>query len=131
MKKAISLFAAASLLAACAQQAQSPIAEQSFTIFELNGTELVQYAEEPSTISFVEDRCCAYVGGNQIFAFYEEGEQGALSFKEGGATKMAVPEEIREDEFLEAFCSIASYSIENDVISFLDENGTVLFRAVK
>lgn len=138
MKKFIYIAAAALALAACGQkksgtaaEAVSGIADTKFNITELNGTAYQSLGEEPAFIAFEGDRCNASVGGNSIFAVYAEGEEGKITLSEGGATKMMVPEEYREDEFIAAFNAIASYSTDADTVVFCNAEGTALLKAVK
>lgn len=130
MKKILSTLAAAALLAACTASV-SAIDNQLFKITELNGTEYVSLGEQPAAIAFSDGVCNATVGGNGIFAEYAEGKDGALTFCNGGATKMMVPEEYREDEFIAAFNAIASYKVDGETVVFLDAEGNELIKAVK
>lgn len=131
MKKIITFMASAILTAACASSNGALLDNQSFTISDLNGTELVSITEEPASISFSEGRCNAYVGGNRITATYKEGKDGELSLEYGASTKMMVPEECREDEFIAAFNSVASFKLDGNTVVFFDKDGVELFRASK
>lgn len=123
-------MAAAVILAACATS-NTALDKQTFTLCELNGTEYVPVEAGFGTISFADGRCNAYLGGNQIFAVYTEGKNGKLEFSQSGSTKMFVPDELREDEFVEAFGKVVSYRMDGGTVSFLDASKNVLFRAVK
>lgn len=132
MKKIFTVLAAAAVLACnpTVQTQEKVLDGQSFNVIELNGSEYEnQNAEVPASISFEADTCHATVGGNQIFAVYEEGAQNALSFSESGMTKMFVPEEFREDEFAEAFNKVASFKLEDGVLSLMDADGKVVIVA--
>lgn len=129
MRKIFTVIAAAALVS-CAATTEV-LDSQSFNITELNGTEYVSMGEEPAFISFSEGRCNASVGGNSIFADYKEGKNGALDMTMGGATKMLVPDEFREDEFIAAFNAIASYKFDGDTIVFFGKNGEELIKATK
>lgn len=129
MKKILSILAVA-ILAACAANSNM-LDSKSFTITELNGTEYVAMGEDAGTISFQEGRCNVYLGGNQIFAEYKECANGAISFGEAGATKMFVPDSLREDEFLAAFAKVSSFEMDETGVSFKDAQGNVLFKASK
>ncbi|MCQ2135538.1 MAG: META domain-containing protein [Bacteroidales bacterium] len=135
MKKFIAVLAAVCAVA-CAPKGQSeePVAAldgKSFNVVELNGVEYVNQTETPASVSFAEGQVNATVGGNQIFAAYEEGENGAVSFSESGMTKMFVPEEFREDEFAAAFNNVAAFVLEEGVLSLKDAQGNVVIKATE
>ncbi|MGN1215042.1 MAG: META domain-containing protein, partial [Candidatus Cryptobacteroides sp.] len=113
------------------KKAESSIANATFNIVELNGTEYQSLGEKPAFIAFEGEKCNASVGGNSIFASYKEEAEGKLALSEGGMTRMMVPQEYREDEFVEAFNSIASYKAEGDTVTFLNAEGTEVIKAVK
>lgn len=133
MKKGLLSILLAAVFASCS--APSSLSDMKFNLTELNGTPLEYVGEEPSFISFEGGadggHCYAYVGGNRIFAVYSEGEDNTIVFTEGGATKMMVDPETREDEFLEAFNAVSSYKLEDDVISFYNVDGDLLFKGTK
>lgn len=130
MKKFIVAIAAL-VLAACTSPKDN-LADKTFKIVELNGTEYVSMGEQPAYITFQDGKISASVGGNSIFANYEEGKDGAITLTEGGMTKMMVPEEYREDEFVEALNSVVSFAICEccQDLSLLNAEGTVVIKAV-
>lgn len=132
MKHVLELAAIAGLffLASCAA-GQASLDNQELKLVELNGTALESDDENPCMISFQDNRMNATVGCNSIFAVYAADSDGSLSFTEGGATKMACPDEIREDEFLAAFNKVARYEWQNDAVIFYDGEGNKLFKAQK
>lgn len=129
MKKILSIIAAG-LLAACAV-GTNVLDNKSFRLTELNGTEYVPQTEEGATISFSDGNCYAYLGGNRISASYKEGKNGALTLGHSLMTRMLVPQEFREDEFVDALNSAASFKIENGTVSFYNGEGELLFKAVE
>ena len=131
MKKLIIIAAAiAALSSCCCKNAESSIANTAFNIIELNGTEYQSLGDKPAFIAFEDSTCNASVGGN-IFASYKEDKDGKLTLSEGGMTRMMVPAEYREDEFVNAFNSIASYTANSDTVVFLNAEGAELIKAVK
>ena len=132
MKKLIIIAAAiAALSSCCCKNAESSIANSAFNIIELNGTEYQSLGDKPAFIAFEDSTCNASVGGNSIFASYKEDKDGKLTLSEGGMTRMMVPAEYREDEFVNAFNSIASYTANSDTVVFLNAEGAELIKAVK
>lgn len=132
MKKLIIIAAAiAALSSCCCKNAESSIANTAFNIIELNGTEYQSLGDKPAFIAFEDSTCNASVGGNSIFASYKEDKDGKLTLSEGGMTRMMVPAEYREDEFVNAFNSIASYTANSDTVVFLNAEGAELIKAVK
>ena len=129
MKKLFFALAAAILVSCTA--ATNVLDNQSFEIVELNDTEYVSLGDKPAYILYQDGRCNASVGGNSIFADYTEGKDGALEMGVGGATRMLVPEEYREDEFIEAFNAIASFKLDGNTIVFFDKDGKKLIKAEK
>lgn len=115
-------------LVACAS---SSIDNTNLSVTELNGTTYVNMAEEPAYMNFTEGILSASVGGNVINSNYKEGKDGSLTFSMGLSTKMFVPEELREDEFVDAINSIASYKVDGNVFSFLNKDGNVVIKAQK
>lgn len=132
MKHVLGLAAIAGLfiLVSCTE-GQASLDNQEFKLVELNGTALESEEENPCMISFQDNRVNATVGCNSIFAVYAADSDGSLSFTEGGATKMACPDEIREDEFLAAFNKVARYEWQGDTVTFYDIEGNQLFKAQK
>ena len=124
MKKIIFALAAAILVSCTA--ATNVLDNQSFEIVELNDTEYVSLGDKPAYILFQDGRCNASVGGD-----YTEGKNGALAMGVGGSTRMLVPEEYREDEFIEAFNAIASFKLDGNTIVFFDKDGKKLIKAEK
>ena len=132
MKKLIIIAAAiAALSSCCCKNAESSIANSAFNIIELNGTEYQSLVDKTDFIAFEDSTCNASVGGNIIFASYKEDKDGKLTLSEGGMTRMMVPAEYREDEFVNAFNSIASYTANSDTVVFLNAEGAELIKAVK
>lgn len=115
-------------IAACTTASQ--LDNRTFEITELNGTEYVNFSDEPASLSFENGKCNAFVGANRIFVGYEEGRNGTLTISEGGMTRMLAPEECREDEFIDALNSVASFKLEGETVTFLAADGTELFKAV-
>lgn len=128
MKKIFAIIASAVLVGCTASN--EVLNNKTYTLTELNGTEYVA-VEQPATISFAEGRCNAYLGGNQIFALYSEGKNGKISFSECGQTRMFVPEELREDEFVAAFNTVARFEVEDNTITFFNAEGEPVFKAVE
>lgn len=110
---------------------ENSIDNKTFNLSTLNGTPLNVDANNPAIISFSGNRVNATVGCNQIFAEYKTDKNGKIMLSMGGATKMLCPDEMREDEFIAAFNSIASYTMTAEEVSFLDKDGKVLFTATK
>lgn len=132
MKHGLGLVAIVCLLTLVScTMGQPSLDEQSFKLVELNGTALDFEEENPCMISFLDNRVNASVGCNSIFAVYEAESDGTLIFTEKGSTKMACPEELREDEFLSAFNRVARYEWKKNIVSFYDGEGTLLFKAQK
>ncbi|MCQ2290985.1 MAG: META domain-containing protein [Muribaculaceae bacterium] len=123
---------AAALMCVSCKSTTTGLANQSYVLTELNGTPLQTINEAPS-ITFAKGRVNATVGCNQIMADYTVGKDGKLTFAMGAMTKMYCPDEMREDEFVAAFNKVARYSVSADgkEMSFLDEQGNVLFKAKK
>ncbi len=133
MKK-IGIMAAVAALAMCVscKSNVASIDNQTFTLTELNGSKLVQVEETTPSISFAGNRVAATVGCNSITGDYKVGEDGAISFSYGASTRMMCPQEMREDEFIEAFNKVAKYTVADDgEVSFLDADGKLLFKARK
>lgn len=131
MKKIVLLMAIAILSLASCNKAVPSLDNQSFTITELNGQALAPNEFKTPSIAFDGTRVNATVGGNEIFAMYAAEEDGTIALTEGGSTKMAVPEELREDEFIAAFNKVARYTFEGEEVCFYDADGKLLFKAVK
>lgn len=130
MKKTIAAIAATLALSACAGST-SVLTDSSFILTELNGSEYEAVAEDTAAIDFKDGSVYVNLGGNSIFSNYKEGKNQSISFSDGGSTKMMVPEEIREDEFIDALYKVVSYSVDGDVVSFEDKDGVTLFKAVR
>lgn len=140
MRKSIIMaaFAAALTLASCKSTTASlsnsnySLADKSYTLVELNGTALEKVSETP-TISFTKDRVNATVGCNQIFAEFSEQGGGKITFGTGGMTRMMCPDVKREQEFAQAFNSVASYQVnaQGTEVTFFDKDGKALFKAKK
>lgn len=131
MKKTILSIIAAVALCSCGTTAVSDIAGKSFILTELNSTELPVLDEQnPPMITFEGGRVSATVGFNSVFADYGTGRDGSLTLSKAGSTQMLSPEESREDEFIQAFNSIVSYSLDGDAVCFMDKDGNVLLRGV-
>ena len=96
----IAAVAAAFTIIACTST--SAISGKTFNVTILNGTEYVSQTETPANIQFSKTSLSATVGGNTINAQYYEGKHGTLTISNGLSTKMMVPEEFREDEFVAA-----------------------------
>lgn len=131
MKKLILLAAIAALTITSCQTMNIDLAYRSFRLTELNGKALVANGDVQPSISFEKSRVNATVGCNSIFGVCKFGKNKALTIREGGATKMMCPDNIREDEFLAAFNKVARYITVDHKINFLDANGNILFVAEK
>lgn len=118
-------------LISCKTQSVKGLDNQTFNITELNGKPLKQIEEEKPSISFKDNRVNATVGCNRIFANYKTTLNGSITFENGGATKMMCPEQMREDEFINAFNKVAHYYIKGKQVFFYDSNSILLFKAVK
>lgn len=129
MKKFIIALAAAAGVASCAA-VNNVLDSKEFNLVELNGTVYESMGETPASISFQEGRCNATVGGNSIFSNYKEGKDGAITFSEGGMTKMLVPDEYREDEFVAALNSVVRFAVEDGTICMSNAEGVVVIKAV-
>lgn len=127
----LSAVAALGIISCGSQNQESAIKDSKFYVVELNGTEYVSQTEETAYILFEEGICSATVGGNMINAQYQEGKDGALTLSNSLSTKMLVPDEFREDEFVAAVNSIASYKADGNVVCFLDADGNVLIKTNK
>lgn len=130
MKKILCAAVAAATLASCASTSDV-LNDQTFTLVELNGTEYVSVGEEPAVIIFADGRLNANLGGNSITATYKAGQDGSLELSYGASTKMLVPDEYREDEFVAALNSVRSFALDGDVVSLLNGEGTVVVKAEK
>lgn len=130
MKKAllIAFSAIVFVLASCASAAKL-LQDKTFTITELNGIEYVSMGEEPAAISFANGLCNANLGGNIINANYEETAKCELKLSYGLSTKMLVPEEYREDEFIRALNTVVKFELNENVLSLLDEAGVAVIKA--
>ncbi len=132
MKKQFFCIAIVALcMTSCKTQCIKTLENQSFTITELNGKPLEQTENEKPSISFKDNQVNATVGCNQIFAKYTAAKGGKLVFSSGGATKMLCPEQMREDEFIEAFNKVAHYTMQGRQILFYDSNNNLLFKGTK
>lgn len=132
MKKSIIYLTLATLfLVSCKTQSLQTLSNQKFTITELNGKPLKQIEEVKPSISFTTDQVNATVGCNSIFATYVAKEGGKLIFENGGATRMMCPEQMRENEFIDAFNKVAHYVIKGKEIFFYDSNSILLFKGKK
>lgn len=129
MKRAFLALAAAAAVS-CAG-GSNELNDKTFRIFELNGTELVVTGDVPAEVMFKDGRCNATVGGNSIFSAYQEGKDGSLTFTEGGMTKMFVPEELREDEFVEAINDVRSFVLDGDTLHLFNSAGELLMKGAR
>lgn len=130
MKKMFLVMAASICLLLSCSKSMPSIDNQTFTIVELNGVALSGNEMKTPAISFEGDRVNATVGGNEIFAVYKSEADGTIVFSEGGSTKMAVPAELREDEFIEAFNKVARYTYEDGELCLYDAEGKLLIKGV-
>lgn len=130
MKKTFLVIVMAIAALVSCKKSQPCIDFLSFTITELNGTILPGWEDRQPTIAFDGTRLNATVGGNQISAIYEAKPDGTLILSESCSTKMAVPDEIREDEFIEALNNVTSYSYEGNDLCLYDADGKLLIKAV-
>ena len=124
----IAASAAALTMIACTST--SAISGKTLNVTELNGTEYVSQTETTANMQFSENNLSATVGGNAINAQYFEGKDGKLTISNGLSTKMMVPEEFREDEFVAAINSIAAYKVDGEEVSFLDADGKIIIKTV-
>lgn len=124
----LSIAAAAALVCSCSQN--KVLDEKTFVITELNGSEYVPVTEVVPTISFSEGKLSANLGGNAMFTTYTEGRKGSLELSEIGMTRMLVPQEFREDEFVQALGSVAFFTLDESAISLLDKDNKVLIKAI-
>lgn len=131
MKKFAIIAAVAALTISSCKTMNSDLANQTFRLTELNGKALVTNADVKPAISFEKGRVNATVGCNSIFGVCKLGKDGSITIKEGGATKMMCPDNLREDEFLAAFNKVAKYTVSGNKINFCDATGKVLFTAEK
>lgn len=139
MKRLFVFGLSALLLSACANNSSASKSENSISnmklaIVELNGTELVNNVNDSQPqILFIADSktVSASVGCNTINATYSEKGNGKLSIEMALSTKMACPDELREDEFVDAFNKIATYSFDGDFVVFIDSENNVLFKCSK
>lgn len=132
MKKILTALAVVFSVFSCGTNKNTEtLDEKKLNITEINGKQYIKVSEDAGTLSFHNGMCSVYLGGNLISASYKESRKGALKFMDGGSTKMAVPEEYREEEFLSVFYKTASYKLENGVYLFLDADGKILFKATK
>lgn len=125
------ILAAIAALAVSCSASKDALNNQKFTITELNGTEYVSKGDAPAYISFSDGKLSTSVGGNVINASYKLGKDGSINISKGATTMMMVPEEFREDEYVDAVNKVASYEIKGDTVCFLDKNGSVLIKAQK
>lgn len=111
--------------------AGQPLDNAEFVLVELNGEVFVtpeDVAEENVPhIAFADGNVNASVGCNQLHAVYKVGEGGEIAFEYAALTKMACPDELRENEFVEAFNKVIKYDFTDNVIRFFDADGNVLF----
>ncbi len=102
----------------------------TFTIAELNGKPLPGTEFKQPQIEFDGTRMNATVGGNEISALYVAKPDGTLTLSESASTKMAVPAELREDEFIEALNNVASYTYEGSDLCLYDADGKLLIKCI-
>ena len=79
------------------------------------------------TLSFTSDGQVNGTGGcNRYFGAIESGEAGELSFGPLGATRMACPTEVMDQEmaFFQALESVTRYEIDGDRLTLLSGDGT-------
>lgn len=110
------------------------IDNMKLAIVELNGTELINNANNSQPqIQFIADSktVSANVGCNTINATYSEKDNGKLAIEMALSTKMACPDELREDEFIDAFNKIAGYTFDEKYVVFIDSSNTILFKCSK
>lgn len=132
MKKDILYLTIATIcFISCKTQSITGLDNQTFNIVELNGKPLKQIEEEKPSISFKDNHVNATVGCNRIFADYKTKPNGSITFENGGATRMMCPEQMRENEFINAFNNVAHYYIKGKQVFFYDSNSILLFKAVK
>lgn len=130
MKKTFAIAAAAMLLASCTPRVEN-IEGKFLSITELNGTELVTENNAPAFIIFEEETVNASLGCNSIFANYKMEKKGKVVLDYCGSTKMACPDELREDEFVAAINSVDHYTTKGGEVVFFDANGNQLFKTVE
>jgi len=83
--------------------------------------------ETEITLSFTRDGQANGTGGcNRYFGSFESGEDGALSFGPLGATRMACPTEIMDQEtaFFRALEGASRYVIDGDRLTLFSGDGT-------
>lgn len=127
----IAVVAMFAMMVSCKSGVAS-IDNQTFAITELNGTALPGSEMAKPSIMFQDGRVSATVGCNTIGGEYKTDADGNITITQGMMTKMFCPEEMREDEFLTAFNKVAKYTVDDEgVVSFLDAQGNLLFKAKK
>jgi putative lipoprotein len=85
----------------------------------------------PSTLVFdAAERISGRAACNQYFGTVERGEGGRLVLKPAGATRMACPGLVMDQErrFLEALSTITAYRREGTTLLLLDSTGQVRVR---
>lgn len=121
------ILLAAALLAACANQALSPLGDLANTDWTLASE---TGAASPPTLTFEAGRAAGFAGCNRWFASVtQDGE--ALRFGNVGTTRMACtaePAAAAERNFLAALAATRYGRYDQDALVLLDENQQQLAR---
>lgn len=147
MKKSIFVLAIALLAFACSatesnsefnDEAEAShevvlnLTDNQWNLTELNG-EAFELSEDFNTtpyIAFVteesENKIVGNAGCNRYFGGYELGEESMISFSQMGATMMACPNLDLEESYLKAVGSTVSFMIDQNTLSFLNEEGEIV-----
>ena len=129
MKK-IMLIAIGAMLACTSCNTVVPsLANQTFSLTELNGTAL--NADNEPAIAFNDSMVSATVGCNRINAMYKTGENGSLTLQQAASTRMMCPDNLRENEFIESLNKITRCTYEGEDVTLFGAEGNALIKAVK
>jgi putative lipoprotein len=110
---------------------QTTLAGTSWLAQDIDGRGVL--AGVQSTLLFdAAQRISGRAACNQYFGTVERGEGGLLRLKPAGATRMACPEPVMEQErrYLEALGAVAAYRTESGTLSLLDAGRRVRVRLV-
>jgi len=98
---------------------------------EIAGAPAIADAEAPDvTAVFAAGTMSGSGGVNRYTAEYEVGEDGAITISRPAATLMAGPPDLMEREaaYFEALVKVATFSVTEDSLVLLDDQGTELVR---
>lgn len=110
------------------------LTDNQWNLTELNGGEfeLSEGFDTAPYIAFVreeeENKITGNAGCNSYFGDYELSEGNSISFSKMGATMMACPNHELEQSYLDAVETTVSFIIDQNTLSFLNEEGEVVAR---